>query len=435
MKRRLQLKLILVFFVITLISGICSISIVLFVFGGKREQRHIMNQERLARTIQKLDDETEYSTEKILEMCSYDEYHVEIIEDIAPYEKYMERIRQGDIINIVLERWGKQRTVFSNGNVIFEITYIHSRNADTEILTVLGAGFIISIALGTIITGFVSKIILEPVRELIQATKEVANGNFKIRVSEKRGLEFKDLARDFNKMTQELDGIETLRNDFISNVSHEFKTPIASIQGFAKLLQTGNLLEEERKEYTDIIIEETNRLSKLSSNVLKLSKLENQSIFIDKRCFDLEEQIRKSILILEPEWDKKNIELQIELEKISYVGYEELLNQVWINLISNAIKFSKDNSEISIVMTSFDNWVVVTIADSGCGISEDKISHIFDKFFQVDKSRNKEGNGLGLALVKKIIDLSDGSISVTSTLGVGSSFQIKLPIQTIARRE
>lgn len=427
MKRRLQLKLILVFFVITLISGICSISIVLLVFSGKREQRHIMNQERLAKTIQKLDAETEYSTEKILEMCSYDEYHVEIIEDSAPYEKYMERLRQGDIINIVSGRWRKQRTVFSNGNVIFEITYIHSRNADTEILTVLGAGFLISLSLGTIITAFISKIILEPIRELIQATKEVAGGNFKTRVSEKRGLEFKDLARNFNKMTQELDGIESLRNDFISNVSHEFKTPIASIQGFAKLLQTDSISVEERKEYTDIIIEETNRLSKLSSNILKLSKLENQSIFIEKRCFNLEEQIRRCILILEPEWDKKNIELQIDLEEIIYVGYEELLNQVWINLISNAIKFSKENSEISIVMNSSDNWAVVTITDYGCGISEDKITHIFDKFFQVDKSRSNEGNGLGLALAKKIVDLSEGIITVNSTLGIGSTFQIKLP--------
>jgi signal transduction histidine kinase len=196
----------------------------------------------------------------------------------------------------------------------------------------------VSIIIGTIITAVAGRTILQPIRNFSRATSEVARGNFSVRVPIPKDHEYATLARNFNKMAEELSGIETLRGDFISSVSHEFKTPLASIQGFAKLLQDTSISPQDRQEYTQVIIDETSRLSKLSSNILKLTKLENQTTIGKKKNFSLDEQIRKIILVLEPEWTKKNISLDINLEDIRYVGNEELMAQVWQNVINNAIK-------------------------------------------------------------------------------------------------
>jgi len=230
-------------------------------------------------------------------------------------------------------------------------------------------------------------------------------------------------------MTRELKGIEYLRKDFINSVSHEFKTPIASIQGFAKLLQKGNLSEEEKQEYTNIIVEETSRLSNLSSNILKLSKLENQEMIDRKAIFSLDEQIRRSILLLEHEWSKKNICFDIELDSVKFPGDEELLQQVWINLLGNAIKFSNDNSSITVRLHGSASFVKVKITDTGIGMSEEIQPRIFEKFYQGHKSHSYDGNGLGLPLVKRILDLCDGKIHVQSSLGKGSTFIVQLPLR------
>ena len=233
-----------------------------------------------------------------------------------------------------------------------------------------------------------------------------------IQIENHRDDEIGQLTKNFNKMIRELKNIEYLRKDFITNVSHEFKTPLASIQGFAKLLMSESLPDEERKEYAAIILEEASRLTNLSSNILKITKLENQEIVEKRTLFPLDEQIRKSILLLEPAWSKKNIEFDLDLEKSQFSGDEELLQQVWINLLDNAIKFSNESGIISVRLRQNKKNVTVEIADNGIGMNEETKKRLFEKFYQGDKSRG--GRGLGLSLVKRILDLYGGKISVES---------------------
>lgn len=297
----------------------------------------------------------------------------------------------------------------------------------------IGSPFWLIVLFGLIIsTGislFVAKKIIKPIENLRYSLKQVANGDFSVRINGKSKLSaITEMNADFNFMAKELSSIETLRTDFIANVSHEFKTPLAAIEGYATLLQNVKLAEERRKEYVEKIISNTHTLSSLTGNILKLSKLENQEYVKDKKLFNLDEQLRFVLLNLENEWSAKNIELDIDLQDTRYLGNESLLYFVWYNVIGNAIKFSYDNGKIEIRLTSDDKFVSVVVKDYGCGINEEAQKHIFDKFYQADGAHSGEGNGLGLALVKRIVVLCKGEISVQSKLSKGSVFTIRLPI-------
>lgn len=303
------------------------------------------------------------------------------------------------------------------------LSFSHEKNFFAPIIVLL----IMSTFVGTILAAVFSNRSLKPIRELISATHEVANGNFDIRVDLEGPGELEELAVSFNKMAQELGSIETLRTDFINNFSHEFKTPIVSIRGFAKLLKKDTLNKEDFNEYVDIIISESDRLAKLATSVLNLSKVENQRIIAEKNEFYLDEQIRRIVLLLEPKWSKKSICINLELDKIIINASEELMQQMWINLLDNAIKFTDINGKIHIKLMDLEDEVVYKIADNGCGMDNDTKIHLFDKFYQGDKSHSKEGNGLGLSLVKRIVELCDGDIKVKSHLGKGTTFTIKIP--------
>lgn len=304
---------------------------------------------------------------------------------------------------------------------------IVSFSDEPRIFKLIIALLIMSIFVGTILAAIFSNKSLNPIRKLISATHEVANGNFDIRVNLNGPGELQELAASFNRMAQELGSIETLRTDFINNFSHEFKTPIVSILGFAKLLRKDSLNKEDHDEYIDIIISESQRLAKLSTSVLNLSKVENQKIVAEKIKFPLDEQIRRIILLLEPKWSKKAITINVELDSVIINGSEELLQQMWINLLDNAIKFTKQNGEINIKLMDVDNDVVYRISDNGRGMNEETKAHLFDKFYQGDKSHSEEGNGLGLALVKRIVELCNGNIKVKSQLGMGTTFTVTIP--------
>ena len=294
----------------------------------------------------------------------------------------------------------------------------------------LGFSYIFS-AVASII---INRNLLQPLRKIIQATKEVADGNYDVVVEhEHRPLvavsEINTLTESFNNMTQELKNTELFRNDFIHNFSHEFKTPIISIRGFARQLYNGNLTPEQTTEFARIIMDESERLAHMSSNVLLLSKLENQEIVSDKTYFSLDEQIRNCILMFEQAWSDKNLDLNIDLENVTFFQNEELLSHVWMNLIGNAIKFSNPDGILSIKLTKSDDYVWVSVTDNGIGMDEETASHVFEKFYQGDNSHATAGNGLGLSLVKRIVTLMNGRVSVKSKPGSLTTFSVTLPVE------
>ncbi len=297
------------------------------------------------------------------------------------------------------------------------------KTSDGIMLSILLFVFM-SVIIGSVISFVVSRIPLKPIRQIIKASNELANGNFKARINIKIPGEIKELNDSFNHMAQELESIEILRSDFVNNFSHEFKTPIVSIQGFAKMLRHGDLSEEERKEYLDTIISESERLANLATNVLNFSKIENQTILTDRSDYNVSEQLRRTIAILEPKWSKKKIDFVFDCDEITINANEQLMEQVWINLIDNAIKFSPEYSPIKIRITDNERMTVITVADMGMGISKEALEHIFDKFYKADKSHSGMGNGLGLAIAKKIIDLHEGKIEVESEVDKGTKFDI-----------
>lgn len=282
--------------------------------------------------------------------------------------------------------------------------------------------------LAAIISVPVIKKILEPLRKLNAANLEVSKGNYDVRLPVPSGEgDFTQIFRSFNLMTEELSNTELFRKDFINSFSHEFKTPIVSIRGFAKQLQLDDsLTEEQREEYIDFIVKESDRLSAMASNILLLSKLENQQYVGEKSTFYLDEQLRHAILLFEKQWTEKGLELDIDLEEAQYTTDEYMLSQIWVNLLSNAMKFAPNGGVVAVKLRKNGEKLVVSIANSGNGIAEKDINRIFEKFYQADSSRNTEGNGLGLALVKRIADLLNLHVSITSEQGKMTVFTVEL---------
>ena len=280
-----------------------------------------------------------------------------------------------------------------------------------------------AIIIGSILFLLAGKMIVKPVRRLTNATEKIATGDFDIDIRNNRKDEIGTLISSFNMMARELKSIEILRNDFISDISHEFKTPLTSIEGYTRLLKECDA--EEREEYIDIITEETRRLSILATNILMLNKIENENIPVYKEEFSMDEQIRKAIVLLESKWLEKDIDLDIDLEDINYIGNPDLMYQVWINLIHNAIKFSPQEGKVEIKLYKENKDIIFSLKDKGEGIAKDDQSRIFEKFYKTDKSRTSDGNGLGLSIVKRIIDIHDGQIWVESDLGKGTRMMIR----------
>lgn len=323
--------------------------------------------------------------------------------------------------------------VIGNAITFFIITTLHFKNMlPSSVLTFYSFLFyllVLSTLVSTVITLLFAHIPLNPLNKLIQGMNELSKGNFDIRlqIHPASPRSYKQLIDIFNQTAQTLSSNELLRTDFINNFSHEFRTPIVSIRGFAKILKYNELTDSERTEYLDIIINESTRLSALANNVLNLSKVESQNTLNKMNRFNVAEQIRKCILVEEPQWESKNIELEINLEETEYYGNEELLTQVWINLLDNAIKFSPENGSIFINLSSTHQILIFSITDNGCGIPAEKQEHIYDKFYQCDTSHSTAGNGLGLSIVQKVVALHNGKITVDSAPDKGTTFIVTLP--------
>ncbi len=281
--------------------------------------------------------------------------------------------------------------------------------------------------MSTVASYYLMRKIFNPLEQISVAAGKVAAGDFTPEISYQG--EFEELERtfqNFNRMVKELNSVEIMRNDFIADVSHEFKTPLAAINGYATLLQDSELSEEERKDYIRKIFFNIEKLNDLTDNILRLSKMEHQQFMETPVKFRLDEQIREAIVLLEPKWSPKAMNFDLDLPEVIFTGYSALLFQVWTNIIGNAVKYTDEGGTIRVGLKEEQDYVEITVADNGIGMSVKTQAHIFDKFYQGDTSRKSQGNGLGLTICKEIIRKCNGEISVKSELGSGSSFLVKL---------
>ena len=318
-------------------------------------------------------------------------------------------------------------------NFVLFFSYIESGTLEGEHARLIVAGNVIFLAiLFTVADSLYRKYtVTKPMKRIQEALDKVVAGDFSTRIAYIKGPdsgnEFDEVITLLNHMIEELSGVETLRTDFVANVSHELKTPMAVMQNYGTLLQSPEISDEQRMEYGKAITEQTKRLSSLIVNILKLNKLENQQIYPNTEEYDLYEQLCECLLEHESVWEKRNIEIETELEEEIYVEADkELLSLVWNNLMSNALKFTEPGGTVSVRLNQDERYVYVQVQDTGCGMSPETGANIFKKFYQGDTSHATKGNGLGLALVKRVIDICKGEISVSSTIGVGSTFTVRL---------
>ena len=263
---------------------------------------------------------------------------------------------------------------------------------------------------------------------LSEAIQKVAAGDYSTRITEYKRAQIKPIYDDFNKMCAELESVKLLRNDFINSYSHEFKTPISSINGFASLVLEKDMSEEEQKKYLKIIVDESARLSNLATSTILLSKLTAQSIVTDIEEYDLGEQLRECSVILSGKWLQKNMEFDVSLDHVMYSGNKEMMQHLWINLLDNAVKYTPEGGKVTVSVSEENGYAIVKIADTGEGMSKEIQKHLFDPYFQGDSSHSSQGLGLGLSIVKRIVELCKGTISVRSKVGEGSIFTVILPM-------
>ncbi len=299
----------------------------------------------------------------------------------------------------------------------------------SEMSTLLG-GMLAFTVIGIVVASVLCSFYLRSLKDLKDAMQKVAEGDFDVKLKVNPKTEVGTLCYDFNKMVADLKKLETFKDEFIVNASHEFKTPLSTIKGYASLISEGSLTEEEVKQYAEYIMDASARLSTLTGNILKLSKLDTQEIIFEQKVFNPAEQIREVILALEKKWTVKNLDFDIDMDEVKISGNPDLIQQVWQNLIDNAVKFSNKDGKITVSLKSDGDRIKVLIADNGIGMDAETILHAFDKFYQGDTSRSKDGNGLGLALVKRIIEISGGTITLSSQKDEGTAFTLYLPVKS-----
>lgn len=351
----------------------------------------------------------------------------------------MTQLKKWDICKRILQKVRDFLIFF--GLIAFVVTcnfflFFHSiQMSEAEIRKAAPMTFLNVLLLTVLFCGFDEfrrlQMVKRPVRRIQEGLDKIMAGDFTVRIpyiiGENSENEFDAVIKGLNEMTAELSGVETLRTDFISNVSHELKTPLTVIQNYGTMLQSNCLSEEKRIAYSKAITEQTAKLSALITNILKLNRLENQQIYPEQKEYNLTEQICECLLTFEDAWEKKGLEIETDLEEDIMLHQDaELLSLVWNNLFSNAVKFSKENGTVSVSVKKDGDKIVVTVSDTGCGISPEVGNHIFEKFYQGDTSHATQGNGLGLALVKRVIDIVGAEISVQSVLNEGTTFRVCL---------
>ncbi|GEB34783.1 MULTISPECIES: sensor histidine kinase [Brevibacillus] len=329
-------------------------------------------------------------------------------------------------IGLPLEAEGRKYALFVRPSIEQQFGEVHVMFA-----VLLAAMFLLSLMFILIFTRY----LVRPIQKLSQATKKLAEGEYEIQLDISRRDEIGELAANFAQMTESLKQLDDMRQEFVSNVSHEIQSPLASIQGFSQAIRSGGMPEAQKAEYLAIIEEESRRLSSLSKQLLTLASLDKETGLYEPSEYRLDEQLRQVVLLLERQWQQKKLELELELPDTLVTADKQLFNQVWINLLSNSIKFTPPHGTIFVSIRQSPD-IAVIIRDTGIGISEEERQHIFERFYKGDKSRNREatGSGLGLAIVQKIVQVAKGSIEIDSQTGVGTTIKVTLPAQERPRK-
>ena len=285
------------------------------------------------------------------------------------------------------------------------------------------------VVLVTLVNFLFTRYIYRYLDKISDAMQKVADGDYTVRLDAEKDQPFRELYRNFNTMAEELGGVEMLKNDFINGYAHELRTPITSINGFAEMLlnDDGTLSNEEKRSYLEIIASESRRLADLAGNSLLMSRLDTQKIIPDKKPFSLDEQLRRCSILLSGQWTEKELDMTMDLDEAVYVGDYDLMQHLWINLLTNAVKYTPKGGSITVTLKNEEKFIAVSVADTGKGISPEDRERIFDKYYQTDKSHSKRGLGLGLAICKRIVQLCNGTLEVESEVGVGSTFTVRLP--------
>lgn len=389
-----------------------------------------LQQQALAVYLLEIDNRTNLSMDTMLGMIDdVEDTHVEQIFPADPElpDNLLSNLTSRKVLSVLDAVTDTPVTYVQLTDGVVRISALYQRSLFVVAFFRVISSSLSFLAVFVLMTTVASFRLSKPVQTLTRAHERVQEGDFTVRLPDNQPGEMGELMRSFNDMTEALGSTAYLQKDFISSISHEFKTPIASIRGFAKLLQMPGLTDEQKAEYIRMIAQESDRLSRLSETLLRLSALEQQTALASLTSFSLDEQLRQVILRLEPTWSQKDIGWQLDLNEVAITSDQELLNQVWVNIIQNAIKFSPEGSEIEVRVFRESN-AIVEIQDHGCGMTAEAQERIFDKFYQADKSRKQEGVGLGLSLVKRIVDMMGGIITVTSAVGEGSTFRVELPV-------
>ncbi|MBR0597747.1 HAMP domain-containing sensor histidine kinase [Sinanaerobacter chloroacetimidivorans] len=426
--KTLKMKMVVWLLGIMIISCLATFIGAVFISNKTLSDEIMQTQHSMAKSLLELKSKTELSNGEIIKMTSNSMYRARIMDEFEAASldpEIRKDLDQGEIVFVSKQLFPIATTYFTLGGDIIKINTRNSPNAFQVFRNRVALVLISSLVLSCLILTLVAGRMLRPIHRLTAATQEVAKGEFDVCLEINTKDEIGTLTKNFNQMVKELKKMEYLQKDFIRNVSHEFKTPIASIQGFARLLQKQGLTKEEQAEYSGIIAEEAERLSKLTYSILKLSKLENQDN-VNYREFALDEQIRSVVVLLEPQWSRKKLTFDVDMVAVTYQGDEELLQQVWMNLIENAIKFSRLESQIKIGLSQQNGFVEVKIKDQGIGMTEETKQHIFERFYQGSTDHSVEGNGLGLSIVKRIVELCHGEIEVESKRDQGTVFTVRL---------
>lgn len=389
-----------------------------------------------ARNIQNLINSREMTVEEAIALFEKGDSDITVLNSLDELDfplsaMDMQTLERGDILSKMPDRGNRAMfAVFAAEDRWIIVRPDRHRGPMADFMGMQIFYVAVPLALGTALIVIASINVAKPIKRISNASKKVAEGDFSVQLEPKGSGEIRELTENFNSMIRGLSANEYLHKEFVSNISHEFNTPITSLKGYAKLLKRDGLTSEQRTEYADIVIAESDRLSRLSADLLKLSELENKGLSPERNTFSLDEQIRSAVILLQQSWEDKALDLDIDLEEVSFEGDESLLYQLWVNLISNAVRYTENGGEIKVLLSKGEAAVTVSVSDNGMGMTREEMENVFRRFYKADKSRSSRGTGLGLAIAKKIAELHGGDITVSGAVGVGSTFTVTLPVSS-----